>query len=80
MAFTINDLSKDLIITEDNKYLVSELYYDGRYYVNEGKWDLKPYTGIISTREPGCIGSYYKQEVVNGVEHGRYNMYLTTGC
>ena len=87
MAVEIRDDVPQEMLIEDGVPMrqVSDLYFleDGRYYVNErsagSTWNLRRFTGIITTQEPGSIGDYYRKELVDGVEHGRYNVFKRNG-
>lgn len=81
MAFSVE---QELIIMENVPMtLVSDLYFvEGKYCVNEridGKWNLRNFNGVITTQEPGSSGDYYRKEIMNGVEHGRHNVFSKNG-
>ena len=59
---------------------LSDLYFvEGKYYVNDGKWNLRTFNGVITTQKPGSSGDYYTKEIMNGVEHGRHNVFSKNG-
>lgn len=88
MAVEIRDDVPQEMLIEDGVPMrqVSDLYFleDGRYYVNErsagNTWNLRRFTGIITNQEPGSRGDYYKKEIVDGTENGRYNVFNKNGA
>jgi hypothetical protein len=81
MEFSVE---QELLIMENVPMTqVSELYFvEDKYYVNErinGKWNLRTFNGVITTQEPGSSGEYYRKEIVNGMEHGRHNVFYKNG-